>query len=285
LVTSKWGIEKEEDVQLIQYNVMKIAKFCMLNELEISTVLYLYRQHDFKTISHKGKGPIQEKWQLLQGLYYLVLYVKECLSESETFKDLLEGQKTFDLYSINYIQWKGEKLYNLDYFNIDLKTNSALKKINEELSKNLRLKNKQNSGHQENMNDLVKSIISTSNPKGNHYGAIKFEENDPMRFVNSLNADVKGLCDTYDHNVLLSVERVESLADFPHPYPYATPTPLPDNTQPMPIGPQSSNPSIFGPILDDSTRIFPFNGIQSIHPSFDWRLQTHHSASNYISIH
>jgi hypothetical protein len=211
LATIKWNIA-DDDIQLIQFNLMKIAKFCMLNELEISTVLYLFRQNDARTSNHKSKVCMQEKWQLLQGLYYLVLYVKESLSEPEYFKDLLEGQKTFDLYSVNYDDWKKMKNYNLDYFKIDLKSISTLKKINEEMSSNLRLKNKQNSGHLENMNDLVKRIIMTSNPKGNHYGATKFEENDPMRFANSLNADVKGLCESYEHNVLQTVTKVNSIA-------------------------------------------------------------------------
>ena len=148
----------------------------MLNELEIATVLYLFANSDIAPNSQSSNILLMAA---LYEVYYLVLYVKEMLSDRESFSILLAGQEANDLYSTPYYIWKQK--CNRPYFNINFNDPLVIQKINRQYTANIQLKNKPSIEYKGNMNDLINNIFRNGIQKEKLF--IQLKETDPVRFA------------------------------------------------------------------------------------------------------
>jgi len=90
--------------------IIGITKHCMLNEVEIASLISIAKLAPPNTRPPKGL-------QVISDLYYTALQIKESLHDSLYFEQLLCGQQTFDLYSRPYDDdWKkGEHIFKGPY--------------------------------------------------------------------------------------------------------------------------------------------------------------------------
>lgn len=95
------------EIQGMSVYLMAIAKYCMLNEMESTAILYIIKTNTKK----KWFTPSLSSHEIITNLYYLGLYVKEVYNDKDYFRMLINGQNAIcDLYIMNYVKWREKNI-------------------------------------------------------------------------------------------------------------------------------------------------------------------------------
>jgi hypothetical protein len=180
---------------------MKITKSCIINELDIATMLYLFTR---STLILRNKIPLITA--VVNEIYYLALYVKEMLNEDEYFNIVLAGQEVNDLYTTPYDKWKEKHQIYFD-INLNLSDPLVIKGINEQYAVNIRRKSKPLAIYNGRLNKLIRNIFKI--PRSRKEWQRQMNAIDPLVKANTEQQSYE--CETYEYDRTISIIKCDSV--------------------------------------------------------------------------